>query len=114
MHRERFLLPFPASIYPGNYETYLGVQAMNTTCIRFQCPSCRARIKAPLLLAGRNRSCPGCEQVLTVPRSMPEDAGPMLVAMEGMDYYKLVIRAAGSSPALAAPGGGFLASPAAW
>jgi len=65
---------------------------MSTSCIRFQCPSCRAHIKAPLLLAGRTRSCPGCEHVFTVPRSLPEDAGPMLVAMEGIDHYKLGIR----------------------
>jgi hypothetical protein len=65
---------------------------MSTTCIRFHCPSCRARIKAPLLLAGRARNCPGCEQSFTVPRDLPEDAGPMLVAIEALDHYKLGIR----------------------
>ncbi len=63
---------------------------MNTTCIRFHCPSCKARIKAPLLLAGRARICPGCEQTFTVPHGLPEDAGPMLVPMEGLEYYRLV------------------------
>jgi hypothetical protein len=70
----RFLPASPASIYPGHYQEIAGDQAMSTTCIRFHCPSCRARIKAPLLLAGRNRSCPGCERILTIPRNLPEDS----------------------------------------
>jgi len=62
---------------------------MTTACIRFQCPSCRARIKAPLLLAGRARHCPGCSHALRVPVNVPEDSGPVLVAVEGLDHYKL-------------------------
>ena len=64
---------------------------MKTNYIHFHCPSCRARIKAPLLLAGRARNCPGCEQAFTVPRGLPEDAGPMLVPIEGLDHYMLGI-----------------------
>jgi hypothetical protein len=64
---------------------------MNTSYIHFHCPSCRARIKAHLLLAGRARNCPGCEQTFTVPRRLPEDTGPMLVPIEGLDHYRLGI-----------------------
>jgi hypothetical protein len=65
---------------------------MTTACIRFQCPSCRARIKAPLPLAGRARHCPGCSHALRVPADLPEDSGAVLVAVEGLDYYKLGVQ----------------------
>ena len=65
---------------------------MNTDCIRFQSAKCRARMKAPLQLGGRNRNCPGCDQVLTVPRLMPQDAGPVLVLLEGEERFALGVR----------------------
>lgn len=56
---------------------------MNPAAIRFACPGCRARIKAPAALAGQGRSCPGCGHDLRVPHPVREDSGPILVLMEG-------------------------------
>jgi hypothetical protein len=48
--------------------------------ISFQCPGCQARIKAPLLLCGQRRNCPGCGYCFKVPlASPPRDEGPVLV-----------------------------------
>ena len=58
--------------------------------VAFPCPSCLARIKAPMELIGRHRKCPGCGHKLVVydPDSEPErtelimpDAEPMLIAV---------------------------------
>jgi CheY-like chemotaxis protein len=46
--------------------------------IRFRCPGCRARIKAPIQLLGHSRPCPQCGQRLTIQVQPPEDSGPML------------------------------------
>lgn len=62
---------------------------MASNVIRFHCPHCWARIKAPLQLSGRSRTCPGCEQTFTVPRFIPDDAGPMLVVVERADRFAL-------------------------
>jgi hypothetical protein len=51
--------------------------------IHLRCPSCRARIKAPVQLLGHERSCPGCGRDFLVLREPPEDASPVLVADEG-------------------------------
>jgi CheY-like chemotaxis protein len=48
------------------------------TPIRFHCPNCNARIKAPFQLLGRTRPCPSCGQPLTVQVQPPEDSGPVL------------------------------------
>ncbi|HKI38221.1 MAG TPA: hypothetical protein VKA46_40580 [Gemmataceae bacterium] len=48
--------------------------------IRFRCPGCRARIKAPAQLIGQTRSCPGCGRRLLVQMSPPEDLGPVLLS----------------------------------
>ena len=55
--------------------------------LRFRCPHCGARIRAPLQLSGRARPCPGCRANFVVP-SM-EDAGPRLVLLEGRDAYRI-------------------------
>jgi len=55
--------------------------------IRFFCPHCTARIKAPVQLAGRNRCCPGCSHAFTVPRLAPDDSGPVLVPLEANNRF---------------------------
>jgi hypothetical protein len=60
---------------------------MNDLSIRFQCPNCRARIKAPFELIGRERECPGCSRSFVVPCPIPEDSGPILVPIEVEDDY---------------------------
>jgi uncharacterized paraquat-inducible protein A len=47
--------------------------------IRFRCPSCSARIKAPSQLLGQKRICPKCGSEITVQPEAPEDLGPMLL-----------------------------------
>ncbi len=61
-----------------------------TSKISFACPSCRARINAPVELIGQKRKCPGCDFPFVVrshpPKSAPTsnapppDAGPILIA----------------------------------
>jgi hypothetical protein len=53
-----------------------------TPPISFRCPGCKARIKAPVQLAGQRRSCPGCGHNLLVPRKIPQDAEPVLVVVD--------------------------------
>jgi hypothetical protein len=47
--------------------------------IRFPCPHCGARIKAPFQLVGKVRDCPRCKHRLIVQLKPPEDAGPVLL-----------------------------------
>jgi hypothetical protein len=47
--------------------------------IRFKCPCCSARIKAPSQLLGKKRNCPQCGHYLTVRGEPPEDSGPILM-----------------------------------
>jgi hypothetical protein len=65
---------------------------MTSTSIRFHCPGCQARIKAPLQLVGQERSCPGCGDLLLVPPVTPEDSGPVLVLLEQGERLTLGIR----------------------
>ena len=51
--------------------------------IRFHCPGCRARIKAPAQLLGQQRSCPGWSCRLVVRPQPPEDSGPLLLHDDG-------------------------------
>jgi hypothetical protein len=51
---------------------------MNAT-IRFRCPTCKVRIKAPLQLYGQVRPCPGCGNHFTIKAPAPEDSGPLLL-----------------------------------
>jgi len=55
---------------------------MNPFSIQFRCPSCAARIKAPLALVGESRDCPGCGESFTVPHPVRPDSGPILVLMD--------------------------------
>lgn len=57
--------------------------------ISFACPSCRARIKAPVQIIGQQRKCPGCDTAFIVRpepaptpscSGPPPDAGPILIA----------------------------------
>jgi hypothetical protein len=41
--------------------------------LRFQCPGCRATIKAPAQLCGQTRLCPGCGRLLLVPDPSRQD-----------------------------------------
>jgi hypothetical protein len=62
--------------------------------VAFPCPSCLARIKAPIELIGRRRQCPGCGHKLVVydPDAEPErteliympDAEPIMSDAEPM------------------------------
>jgi len=62
---------------------------MTTNTIHFRCAHCKARIKAPVQLLGRQRDCPGCNHSFTVPYYVPQDAGPILVLVEGNDRCSL-------------------------
>jgi uncharacterized paraquat-inducible protein A len=64
---------------------------MNTQSIRFLCPTCSARIKAPVQLSGRSRVCPGCKHTFTVPHFVPTDAAPLFVLIEGDERCTLGI-----------------------
>jgi len=46
--------------------------------IRFRCPSCNARIKAPFQLLGKTRDCPQCGNLLHIQMKAPEDSEPIL------------------------------------
>jgi len=59
-----------ARIYTGEH--------MNFT-IRFRCPTCKARIKAPVQLQGQIRPCPGCGNYFTVRPATPKDSGPLVL-----------------------------------
>jgi hypothetical protein len=50
--------------------------------IRFGCPACQARIKAPPKLLEQHRACPNCGRDVIVRPEAPEDAGPTLVLRE--------------------------------
>jgi hypothetical protein len=65
---------------------------MTATSIRFHCPGCQARIKAPLQLVGQERNCPGCGDPVRVPSVTPEDSGPVLVLLEAGDRLTLGVR----------------------
>ena len=62
---------------------------MTTSSVCFRCQECRARIKAPVQLVGRSRSCPGCGRALKVPVVLAADAEPILVPVEGEDRFTL-------------------------
>jgi hypothetical protein len=47
--------------------------------VRFRCHGCRARIKAPAQLVGKERACPACGRRLLVRPEFPEDSGPLLL-----------------------------------
>jgi hypothetical protein len=47
--------------------------------LRFRCPGCSARIKAPFQLLGQKRSCPQCGQICHIQVQTPEDSGPVLL-----------------------------------
>jgi len=56
--------------------------------ITVRCPSCDARIKAPMQLLGQWRACPGSSCRFVVRPHTPEDQAPVLVgdvhsALEG-------------------------------
>jgi hypothetical protein len=69
---------------------------MNTHSIRFRCPRCSARIKAPVQLAGQSRDCPGCSRAFTVPRFVTADVGPILVLIEGEERCALGVARRGA------------------
>jgi hypothetical protein len=73
---------------------------MNDSTVRFQCPGCRARIKAPAQLSGQQKACPGCKSPLLVPRALPEDIGPILVLIEDEDRFSLGVRRPAGAPAV--------------
>lgn len=50
-----------------------------TNRIRFRCPLCSRGINAPLSAAGKQASCPGCSQILTVPFSAGVLSGKIAV-----------------------------------
>jgi uncharacterized paraquat-inducible protein A len=53
--------------------------------IFLRCAGCRARIKAPVLLRGQTRACPGCGHRFVVQPQPPQDAGPALVLDTWLD-----------------------------
>jgi uncharacterized paraquat-inducible protein A len=55
---------------------------MITAAIRFSCPACGARIKAPFQLRGRSRTCPRCGCMFVVPHDIPGVAGAILVLLD--------------------------------
>ena len=65
---------------------------MMTRFLSFRCPSCKARIKAPVQLLGQTRPCPGCGHTLAVQLKAPPEAGPVLVVDEGRSVPRLTVR----------------------
>jgi hypothetical protein len=63
-----------------------------TRFLSFRCPSCRARIKAPVQLLGQTRACPGCNYCLVVQLKAPPEAGPVLVVDEDRGVPRLFVR----------------------
>jgi len=59
------------------------VQEEEEKSIRCRCPACGARIKAPVLLLGQTRNCPGCKLPFVIAIQPPEDEGPKLVMEDG-------------------------------
>ena len=57
--------------------------------VRFRCPTCNAKIKAPGQLIGQSRACPGCKSAFVVPNDLPEDVGPVLVLQEGEEHFAI-------------------------
>ncbi len=56
------------------------------TSVFFRCSGCDARIKAPVNLLGRWRTCPGCQRRIIVRDERgyrPRDAEPVLVGDDG-------------------------------
>jgi uncharacterized paraquat-inducible protein A len=49
------------------------------SAIVFCCPTCKARIKAPIQIIGQTRACPGCKHFFVVPTQTPGDSGPALL-----------------------------------
>jgi uncharacterized paraquat-inducible protein A len=52
--------------------------------IRFRCPTCSARIKAPFQLLGKTRDCPRCGNLLHIQMKAPEDSEPLLSSDEAL------------------------------
>jgi hypothetical protein len=48
------------------------------THVYFRCRHCNARLRAPLHLIGRYRSCPGCGQPAVVPARTLDESLPLL------------------------------------
>jgi len=65
------------------------IATMTSSTIRFRCPWCSARIKAPVQLVGRSRTCPACRHRFTVPRFAADDADPLFVLVEGIERCSL-------------------------
>jgi hypothetical protein len=62
---------------------------MSTSAVRFNCPSCNVRIKASAQLLGQWRNCPACGRPFLVARPKRQDAGPVLVLVEGEERCSL-------------------------
>jgi DNA-directed RNA polymerase subunit RPC12/RpoP len=45
----------------------------------FSCSACKARLKAPLQIIGRWRTCPNCGHRFVVPAKPIPDSGPRLI-----------------------------------
>jgi hypothetical protein len=51
--------------------------------VAFNCPSCRARLRASAYLAGLSCACPSCGEGVTVPVRVPSEEPPVLVLDDG-------------------------------
>jgi DNA-binding response OmpR family regulator len=51
--------------------------------VKCRCPGCGSRIKAPIQLLGKTRTCPGCRAAFVLRVEPPEDEGPRLVVEDG-------------------------------
>jgi hypothetical protein len=56
--------------------------------ISLRCPSCSARIKAPVQLVGQRRACPNCSCQFVVRPQVPEAEGPMLVGDDSSNSWQ--------------------------
>lgn len=78
--------PFPLDELLERVQSVLGAApaaattpAATTRTLRCVCPSCGARIKAPIAMLGHKRPCPGCAADLVLRPQLPDDEGPCLV-----------------------------------
>jgi DNA-binding response OmpR family regulator len=70
--------PFPLERLLAGVERVLGDpegadEAAAAVPIRFRCPGCGARIKAPAQLLGQTRPCPHCRRPLVVRQEPPDE-----------------------------------------
>ncbi len=80
---QRLLQGVENILHPAERTAPAAPDPADAPTVRCRCSACGARIKAPALLLGQTRPCPGCKRPLFVQPQPPEDEGPALVLDSG-------------------------------